>query len=47
MERRKLGKSDVEVSALAFGAWAIGGWMWGGSDAREAVQADFKLVTNI
>lgn len=39
MEYRKLGKSDVEVSVLAFGAWAIGGWMWGGADSRQAVQA--------
>lgn len=39
MEYRKLGKSDIEVSALAFGAWAIGGWMWGGADSRQAVQA--------
>jgi aryl-alcohol dehydrogenase-like predicted oxidoreductase len=46
MERRKLGKSDVEVSALAFGAWAIGGWMWGGSDAREAVKAMETAIDN-
>ena len=39
MEYRKLGNSDVEVSVLAFGAWAIGGWMWGGADNRQAVQA--------
>ncbi len=39
MEYRKLGKSDVEVSVLAFGAWAIGGWMWGGADSRQAVHA--------
>ena len=46
MERRKLGKSDVEVSALAFGAWAIGGWMWGGSDASEAVKAMETAIDN-
>jgi aryl-alcohol dehydrogenase-like predicted oxidoreductase len=39
METRKLGKSDVEVSVLAFGAWAIGGWLWGGSDSKTAVKA--------
>jgi aryl-alcohol dehydrogenase-like predicted oxidoreductase len=26
MEYRTLGKSDIKVSELAFGAWAIGGW---------------------
>lgn len=39
MEYRKLGKSDLEVSAITFGAWAIGGWMWGGTDMKEAVKA--------
>ena len=31
MEYRKLGDTDVKLSAITFGAWAIGGWMWGGS----------------
>lgn len=51
MEYRKLGNSDVEISAIAFGAWAIGGWMWGGTDhqaAREAILKSLELgVTTI
>jgi aryl-alcohol dehydrogenase-like predicted oxidoreductase len=39
METRKLGQSDLEISVLAFGAWAIGGWLWGGADSKEAVKA--------
>ncbi len=39
MEKKQLGKSDVFVSELAFGAWAIGGWQWGGADSREAIRA--------
>lgn len=39
MELRKLGKSDVEVTPMAFGAWAIGGWMWGGAEASAAIRA--------
>ena len=39
MELRKLGKSDVMVTPMAFGAWAIGGWMWGGADQQEAIIA--------
>jgi aryl-alcohol dehydrogenase-like predicted oxidoreductase len=39
MQYRQLGESPVKVSAITFGAWAIGGWMWGGSDARDAVAA--------
>jgi aryl-alcohol dehydrogenase-like predicted oxidoreductase len=39
MEYNKLGKSDVKVSELAFGAWAIGGMFWGGADSKEAIKA--------
>jgi aryl-alcohol dehydrogenase-like predicted oxidoreductase len=36
---RKLGSSGIDVSAVGFGAWAIGGWMWGGTDENQAVAA--------
>jgi aryl-alcohol dehydrogenase-like predicted oxidoreductase len=39
MELRKLGRSDVQVTPMAFGAWAIGGWMWGGAEETEAIRA--------
>ncbi|WP_017732673.1 aldo/keto reductase [Nafulsella turpanensis] len=39
MELRKLGKSDVKVTPMAFGAWAIGGWMWGGAEEKAALGA--------
>lgn len=39
MEYRQLGNSEVKASAITFGAWAIGGWMWGGADRRDAVAA--------
>ncbi|MDE3234420.1 MAG: aldo/keto reductase [Bacteroidota bacterium] len=39
MEYRKLGTTDIECSAITFGAWAIGGWMWGGADRNDAVKA--------
>lgn len=39
MEFRKLGSQDIEVSAIAFGAWAAGGWMWGSTDRKDAVRA--------
>ena len=39
MDYRKLGKSDIRVSEIAFGAWAIGGWLWGGADANDAIKA--------
>src|SRR6266487_6346659 len=39
MEFRQLGESGVKASVITFGAWAIGGWMWGGADRKEAVDA--------
>ncbi|HER09087.1 MAG TPA: aldo/keto reductase [Bacteroides sp.] len=39
MDKRKLGKSGLEVSPIALGAWAIGGWMWGGSDRKDSMNA--------
>ncbi len=37
MENRRLGQSDVTVSPVILGAWAMGGWFWGGSDDDAAV----------
>lgn len=39
MELRSLGNSDVKVTPLAFGAWAIGGWLWGGAEEKDALRA--------
>lgn len=39
MEHRKLGASGIEVPVVFFGAWAIGGWFWGGTDDRKAEEA--------
>jgi aryl-alcohol dehydrogenase-like predicted oxidoreductase len=39
MDYRQIGETDLKCSVITFGAWAIGGWKWGGSDRREAVQA--------
>jgi aryl-alcohol dehydrogenase-like predicted oxidoreductase len=39
MEYRQLGESGLAASAVTFGAWAIGGWMWGGSDRKDAIAA--------
>ncbi len=39
MEYRQFKNSDLKISAITFGAWAIGGWMWGGADRNDALDA--------
>ncbi len=39
MEHRKLGNGDLELPVVTFGAWAIGGLFWGGTDDELAVKA--------
>lgn len=39
MEFRQLGESQLQVSTIVFGAWAIGGWMWGGAEESDAIEA--------
>jgi len=44
MEYRQLGASDLKVSAVTMGTWAIGGWMWGGTDEQAAIAAIQQAV---
>src|SRR5258708_26370375 len=39
MQSRQLGHSEVWVSPIIFGAWAIGGWMWGGNEEKDSLDA--------
>ena len=39
MRYTKLGSTSIEVSVVAFGAWAIGGTFWGGTDEKAAEKA--------
>jgi aryl-alcohol dehydrogenase-like predicted oxidoreductase len=39
MEYRTLGKTNLKVSAITFGSWAAGGWMWGGTDYNKSISA--------
>lgn len=38
MEYTTIPRSQITVSRIALGTWAIGGWMWGGSDERESIR---------
>src|SRR6202162_757065 len=37
MERSEIPGTSLKVSPVAIGTWAIGGWMWGGTDEAESI----------
>ena len=39
MIQRTLGKTDLQISVLGYGAWGIGGSMWIGADDDESLRA--------
>jgi aryl-alcohol dehydrogenase-like predicted oxidoreductase len=38
METIRIGATDLVASRVALGTWAIGGWMWGGTDLDESIR---------
>jgi aryl-alcohol dehydrogenase-like predicted oxidoreductase len=38
MEHVDIPGTSLKASRIALGTWAIGGWMWGGSDEAEAIR---------
>jgi aryl-alcohol dehydrogenase-like predicted oxidoreductase len=39
MNYRKIENTGLALSEITFGAWAAGGWMWGGTDRNDAIKA--------
>lgn len=39
MEYRNIGNTDLKLSAITFGSWAAGSWMWGKTDRNDAISA--------
>src|ERR1700682_3877829 len=37
MEFAEISGTSLKVSRVAIGTWAIGGWMWGGTDEAESI----------
>jgi aryl-alcohol dehydrogenase-like predicted oxidoreductase len=44
MEQRRLGNTEVMVSAIALGCWPMGGTYWGGTDDAESVRTIHKAL---
>src|ERR1700751_4353644 len=50
MELAEIPGTSLKVSPVAIGTWAIGGWMWGGTDEAESIatiRAAFEHGINI
>ncbi len=46
MQQNKLPRTDINVSPIIYGAFAIGGWFWGGADEGEAIKAIEAAIEN-
>ncbi|HVB81347.1 MAG TPA: aldo/keto reductase [Candidatus Binataceae bacterium] len=44
MEHITIGTSNLETSRIGLGTWAIGGWMWGGTDEKASVATIRRAV---
>ncbi|SFJ89628.1 Predicted oxidoreductase [Halobacillus dabanensis] len=38
MEKIKISNTSMEASRIGLGTWAIGGWMWGGTDEEQSIK---------
>lgn len=38
MEKMKISDTKLEASRIGLGTWAIGGWMWGGTDEEQSIK---------
>lgn len=43
-EKRVSDVLNMEVSRVGLGTWAIGGWMWGGTDEEDSVRAILEAL---
>ncbi|SDH42963.1 Predicted oxidoreductase [Dyadobacter soli] len=46
MEYRTLGNTDLQLSAITYGAFAIGGTMWGGNEKKDSIEAIHASLDN-
>ncbi|MDY6821791.1 MAG: aldo/keto reductase [Deferribacterota bacterium] len=44
MEFVTIKNTDLKASRVALGTWAIGGWMWGGTEEKESIKTILKAL---
>jgi aryl-alcohol dehydrogenase-like predicted oxidoreductase len=46
MQQRRLGQTDLELSPVILGTWALGGWLWGGTASNKPDEAISTALDN-
>ncbi|MCY3826584.1 MAG: aldo/keto reductase, partial [Candidatus Dadabacteria bacterium] len=46
MEFVEIAGTEINSSRIGLGTWAMGGWLWGGSDRKECVRTIYKAFDN-
>jgi aryl-alcohol dehydrogenase-like predicted oxidoreductase len=46
MEFVKIAGTEISSSRIGLGTWAMGGWLWGGSDRKECIRTIYKAFDN-
>src|SRR5271167_3344444 len=44
MEATKVRSTSLQFSRIGLGTWAMGGWMWGGSDEQESIRTIHSAI---
>ena len=44
MEFVKIAGTEMNASRIGLGTWAMGGWLWGGSDRKQCVRTIYKAI---
>lgn len=44
MDKRTFGNTDIQVTPVGLGTWAIGGWMWGGTDEARSIDTIHRAI---
>lgn len=44
MDKRTFGNTDIQVTPVGLGTWAIGGWMWGGTDEAQSIDTIRRAI---
>ena len=46
MEFIKISNTELNSSRIGLGTWAMGGWLWGGSDKKDCIKTIYKALDN-